>query len=240
MHYVFEILDQNSDLNLGETYIYVTKIFKHQSQLEYLYSLLSKDEIRRALRFHFHRDFHAYCICRGLLRMLVGYFLSTDPQVIQFEYSEFGKPLVSDLSLQFNISHSMGIVAFAITLHDSVGIDIEFVRPLADLDQLAYRSFSRIEYKYLHQHPASERLKIFFQIWTRKESLIKADGQGLHIPLQSFSTLATTGQNSVVFLANPNPSRSMEYCIQDVEISDNFKAALTVNRQLNKFRIVEF
>ena len=104
--------------------------------------------------------------------------------------NEFGKwRLVSD-SIDFNISHSGDKVLAAITNQGVIGVDIEKVRPIAWRD--FKESFSFDEWEFLSASPDSEMT--FFDLWTRKESLAKAYGLGLQLPLDSLHVLKDIGK----------------------------------------------
>ena len=76
--------------------------------------------------------------------------------------------------LSFNISNSNGLALFAIAYDRFIGIDIERIRPLPDVDQLAKYFISHREYAVISSLPPEQKLKTFFGIWT-----LKATGEGL-------------------------------------------------------------
>ncbi|MFK8048758.1 MAG: 4'-phosphopantetheinyl transferase superfamily protein [Halioglobus sp.] len=76
-----------------------------------------------------------------------------------------------------------------------IGVDIERIRTLNDMDAVAGRNFSPEENMSLSCASARERCKLFYEIWTRKEAVIKANGQGLSIPLPQFTApIGSAGQ----------------------------------------------
>lgn len=97
--------------------------------------------------------------------------------------SIYGKPALRGDDLQFNVSHS-GAWTVAAFHHEPVGIDIERVGK-ADM-QLAKSMFTRTEYNALQCTPMEKCDRHFYEIWTGKESYIKAVGQGLSLSLNSF------------------------------------------------------
>jgi 4'-phosphopantetheinyl transferase len=72
-----------------------------------------------------------------------------------------------------------------ISLARAVGIDLESVRPIEVLD-LARRFFSAVEVRALISTAPDEQLAAFYRCWTRKESFVKARGDGLSLPLAAF------------------------------------------------------
>ncbi|PSB31838.1 4'-phosphopantetheinyl transferase family protein [Stenomitos frigidus] len=143
---------------------------------------LSLDEQKRADRFRFPRDSHRFIASRGILRSLLGRYVQTPPEQLQFCYGANGKPaLANELAngLAFNISHSEDLMLCAIARCGGVGIDLEHLRPISHLDALTERFFSSEEHAAIHALPDEARLRSFFQHWTCKEALIKATGEGL-------------------------------------------------------------
>jgi 4'-phosphopantetheinyl transferase len=84
---------------------------------------------------------------------------------------------------------------YAITSRSTVGVDVEFVGALPDLEGIARQFFSGRELDRLHRLSNEKRLLAFFTGWTRKEAYLKARGQGLtgspdqvEVCLESFDT----------------------------------------------------
>ena len=101
-------------------------------------------------------------------------------QTLQFTAPR--KPFFKQSELQFNISHSGELVACAISKTGEIGIDVEWRVDLEIKDfksQMTDREWQRVT-------TAKDSLKEFYIYWTEKEAVIKAQGEGLSIPLQSF------------------------------------------------------
>lgn len=147
---------------------------------------LSDDERARAGRFVFERDRNRFVVARGRLREILGRELSRAPGALRFTYSENGKPALDDGfgDLRFNLSHSESVAALALARAFELGVDVEFVRPLKE--DVAERFFSRRENEQLASLPADDQLAGFYRCWTRKEAIVKAIGEGLSRPLDSF------------------------------------------------------
>lgn len=156
-----------------------------EGERERLATHLSEDERARAARFAFARDRQRYTVARGRLREILAARLSCGAAALGFDYSENEKPtLRGGQACQFNLSHSEGMAALAICDGFELGVDIEHVRPLKE--DIAGRYFSRREVDALRRLPDGEQLDGFFRCWTRKEAIVKAIGEGLTRPLDSF------------------------------------------------------
>lgn len=125
-----------------------------------------------------------------------GYTLCPDvkgKKLVHTACGAYGKPYFADAPrLHFNLSHT-GDYAAAVFDTEAAGIDIEYCRK-ANL-AVARRFFTVEEYAYLQSacavHGAGEKLDWeFMRLWTRKESYIKAVGEGMHLPLVDFCVLS--------------------------------------------------
>lgn len=158
---------------------------------------LAGDERQRMQRFRFEHDRRMYGFAQGLLRILLAGYLDLTPRDIEYSRSEYGKPHLDlpggNAGLEFNLSHSGDAVLIAITRGIPVGVDVEQVKPLPDLDQVASNYFSAAEQVDLFSLTGSARVDAFYRCWTRKEALIKASGEGLSMPLDSFQVSLLPG-----------------------------------------------
>lgn len=98
-----------------------------------------------------------------------------------------GKPyLVGHEDLFFNLSHAGKYVLCAIS-DKEIGCDIEGIDPSIDL-AVADRFFAPEESAWIRAAEArKEQVDRFFRLWTLKESLMKATGQGFSLSPRSFS-----------------------------------------------------
>jgi 4'-phosphopantetheinyl transferase len=108
--------------------------------------------------------------------------------MIRFAYGALGKPSMPDRpELMFNVSHSANVIVIACTTSGAIGVDVEQRRGLNDEAELVERFFQRVEVSEYAALPPSLRTAGFYNGWTRKEAILKARGDGLSTPLDSFS-----------------------------------------------------
>ncbi|MNZ68183.1 4'-phosphopantetheinyl transferase sfp [compost metagenome] len=167
-----------------------------------------------------------------LSRLLICDQLGIHNREISFTSNQNGKPLLQGLdSLHFNNSHSGRWVLTAIS-DEPVGVDVERIREL-DLD-LARHCFSEQEYRDLDDLSDDQtKLDYFYDLWTLKESYIKAVGLGLSMPLSSFTIRKTRGGiqlqtanagNSCFFKQySIDPQYKISLCAQHEYIHDNLE-----------------
>jgi 4'-phosphopantetheinyl transferase len=94
-------------------------------------------------------------------------------------------------ALRFNMSHSHELALCAVSTQREVGIDLEYLRPLPEAEQLAKRFFSKAEHALIQALPVEEQAHVFFRLWTAKEAYLKATGKGLGHPLDQVEIIQT-------------------------------------------------
>lgn len=165
-------------------------------------SWLTEAENTKRLRYRFEKHQHQYLITRALIRSTLShYHPSIHPQDWRFEQNQWGKPsLVSEQNPNnwvFNLSHTDGLIVCAITKDQSLGVDVEDISRDGETIKIADRYFSPQEYRALIALPEQKQTDRFFDLWTLKESYIKACGKGLAIPLDEFSFSFAEDDSSV-------------------------------------------
>jgi 4'-phosphopantetheinyl transferase len=186
-------------LSTAEIHIWRASLDLSPLRLEELAQTLTSDELQRAERFRFQVDRCRFIAGRGTLRAILGRYLNTRPEHIRFRYAASGKPALDPSAgeltvnpnqpaiaqpvnrsvLEFNLSHSQALMVCAVSQSYQVGIDLEHVRSITDLEGLTQRFFSPQEHLAIQSLAADQRVRSFFQHWTCKEALLKATGEGL-------------------------------------------------------------
>jgi 4'-phosphopantetheinyl transferase len=163
--------------------------------------LLTPEEHTRANRFRFDRDRLHWSHARSALRAVLARYLGQPPEDLRFLYGEHGKPtLENSPGFEFNISHSHGWAAIAVTRGIPVGIDIEAIREKVDIANLLHR---------LGETALTGTKGELFHVWTRREARTKAVGGPLmEIPagdLRVIDILAPEGFAASVALEGFDP-----------------------------------
>ncbi len=141
---------------------------------------LSPDELVRMSRLMKPAGRQTFAFAHSILRLLLGEKLGCAPADLVFHRDALGKPRLGLGSghVEFNLSYRDG--AIAIALSDAVvGVDIEEIGAAGDTQGIAQRFFSVQENRRLAKQAAENAENYFYQIWTRKEALLKAAGTGL-------------------------------------------------------------
>lgn len=192
--------------------------------------ILAADEVARAARFRFDRDRNRYRRGRTALRMLLGRYLEVPAAEIRFQYENHGKPEVAHPNnareLRFNSSDSGGLVLIAVTSGTVVGIDVEQLRPMPDLVNIATRFFSAREVQALLAFKEEKRPEAFFACWTRKEAFLKATGVGLSYPLSAFSVSVDPDGPAKMLELGDDSAAAGKWSLQDLQPAEGFRASL--------------
>lgn len=151
--------------------------------MDALNNLLSADEREKAVRFRFERDRVRYTAAHAAMRLILAGCLDCDAGAVLMTTGSAGKPALCGPAaaggIGFNLSHSGQWGLLAVGRQRWIGVDIEQHRELPDLARLVHSVLCPAEREVLDARPADRRLECFFQMWTRKEAVVKATGGGI-------------------------------------------------------------
>jgi 4'-phosphopantetheinyl transferase len=195
--------------------------------------LLSPAERARHRRFRVAGARHQYLVAHALVRTTLSRYADVEPRAWVFGTNAHGRPHIAapaGLSLNFNLSHTDGLVACAVTRGREVGIDVENTTRRGATVKIADRYFAPAEVAALHRLPAALQRPRFFAYWTLKESYIKARGMGLSLPLAQFAfELVESGPIRIAFDPRLNDDRaSWQFAL--LQPTEHHVMALSVRR----------
>lgn len=123
-----------------------------------------------------------YTASRVLLRAVLSHYLGCAPAAIAYALQDHGKPVLAaphTHQLHFSLARRVGWCAIALCRNQPVGVDIEQVRELVEMDDVAALYFSAQDCKALNQLSRSAKQRRFFELWTALEAMGKRLGLGL-------------------------------------------------------------
>jgi len=226
----------------GDIHLWCADLKRAAPYLRMLARTLSADELARARRFHFENDRTRFILRRGILRMCLGSYLDVAPSLLRFSYGRNGKPTLDDTfgkgDIFFNLSHSNGIALYAFTPDGEIGVDIEQIHAIDDLKSIAARFFSPTEYRTLAGLPDAKKQEAFFNCWTRKEAFVKALGDGLARPLNSFEVSLVPGEPVRLLGIADDPEGASRWSVQSFTPAASYVAAFAVKGHVSRLRVV--
>jgi 4'-phosphopantetheinyl transferase len=160
----------------NEVHLWRISINQNIAQLARFNQLLIPAEMTRAGKYKQQKDNHRFIISRAAQRIILSRYLQMPPNQLEFVLGDNKKPYLMSNNgtiLHYNLSHAGGWIVLAIA-RLPVGADVEFVDPEFPFQDILEDNFSEEEVDYIGTLP--ER---FFTLWTRKEAILKATGQGL-------------------------------------------------------------
>jgi 4'-phosphopantetheinyl transferase len=217
-------------VNKTEVHVWTTSLTTAGTEKYGLVEVLSPDERQRADAFRFDKHKNSFIVGRALLRFILGRYLERAPKDITFSYGTNGKPKLADSNppLHFNLAHSENRVVYAFTTAGELGVDIEPVRSLPDFESIACKFFSAEESAQVLSLPADQRAEGFFNCWTRKEAYLKAVGDGLMVPLNSFQVSLLPGQPAAFLKMNGDAQTLSQWSLFHLDFPDRYIGALAI------------
>ncbi|MBK7782588.1 MAG: SUMF1/EgtB/PvdO family nonheme iron enzyme [Ardenticatenia bacterium] len=204
-----------------------------EAELPELAALLSADERARAERFRPPGARRRFVVAHGWLRRILGAALDADPVALVFSAGPWGKPTLSGpwaaAGIQFNLSHSHELALLAVTTGRAVGVDLERLRPIPRATQLAERYFAAPERADLARMAGTAaEATTFFNCWTRKEAFVKAQGQGLAWPLDSFAVSCLPGEAARLTWCREGAAEAARWQLAELAAGDGYVGAVVV------------
>lgn len=194
--------------------------------------LLAEDEWARANRFRFERHRRQYVVGRGALRTLVGAYAGLAPRALRFTYGPRGKPFLApgqgSEDLFFNLSNSEELALVGFARGAEIGVDVEYLKPMPDLEQVAERFFSVGERSVLRGLAPELKKEGFFNCWTRKEAYLKAVGEGLAVPLDSFDVTLAPGEPARMIAIEGDAVRAQRWFYRHLRPAADYIGAIAV------------
>ncbi|BAU66329.1 phosphopantetheine-protein transferase [Stanieria sp. NIES-3757] len=227
-----------SKLNLSKDQIHIWRASLNllSEEIEQLEQILSEDERSRANRFRFPHLKDRFIVARGNLRKILSYYLQIESNSIKFEYTSRGKPQLAtnlnQIGLQFNLSHSQDLALYGFSINQKIGIDLEHLRSIYDVEKLAQRFFSEREYKLITESDFDKKQQVFLQFWTAKEAYLKATGEGLVDSLSEIEFLRKLDQSISLQSVHGNTKAAQNWLVENFIPAADYIATLAIEHPL--------
>ena len=219
-------------LSMNDVHIWRAGIDLPSKRVQEFKGSLSTEERIKADRFRFEQDKSRFIAARGILRRILACYLGVDPGTIRLCYEKDGKPRLQNAfgktGIQFNLSHSEGLAFYVFAEGHEVGVDVEYMREISEMEQIVEQFFSVTERVFFGTLPTSEKQETFFNWWTRKEAFTKATGEGLSYPLDRFDVSAGPGKSVGLLTILGDTKEASRWSMWDVRPAEQFAGAVVV------------
>jgi 4'-phosphopantetheinyl transferase len=196
---------------------------------------LSPDERERAGKFKFEKHRNRYIAGRGAMRDVLGRYLGVGPKDLRFVYSENGKPVLAgefaNAGIHFNLAHTGELALLAVTRIGAVGVDVESVRPVNNVNELVARFFSPRENALFQKVPDENKPAAFFNLWTRKEALLKATGEGITRSLSLVEVSFLPGEPARLIAISGDTVKAARWSLREMTPATGYTAAVAIQAE---------
>jgi 4'-phosphopantetheinyl transferase len=205
-------------------YIYYSYLSElaHEKLLEIDLPKFSKDYQEKIKRYRRWQD--AQLSLLGWVLLFKGFeqIYEDNPFDKIVKYTKFNKPYFEDSPIHFNISHSGEIVVCALSDESEIGIDIEI---LTDIEIEDFKS-QMTENELKKILGSGNSTQSFFDYWTQKEAVLKAQGEGLSVQLSSFEV-----SDYKAYISGE------KFFLKEIKIDDKYKCYVSKKKNINELTI---
>jgi 4'-phosphopantetheinyl transferase len=197
--------------------------------------ILSRNERLRYSRFIASEFSIQYLLTRVLIRTVLSQYLDTAPTDWMFGCNAHGKPSIDDSmplgsDISFNISHTFGLVVVAVGRSMCIGIDAEPVDRLISYE-IADRVLTDGEVAAMRKLPLVEQKRRFIELWTLKESWLKAIGMGLSFSPRQIEFIIESKKFNLIRLGlTPADMFFGDWCFSQLLAYDSHLIAICTNQ----------
>jgi 4'-phosphopantetheinyl transferase len=191
--------------------------------------LLDRDERIRYAQYRNSGDRRRFLAGRVLLRHVAAGYLRVLPWQVRLAARcpdcarPHGRPTLPGSGIEVSLAHSGRRVALAATRAGPVGVDVELIDPSVRIDALLPRVLAPEEREFAAAWAPDD----FYRMWTRKEAVLKATGDGLRVPL---SDVAVSSPAAGARLIRPpgSAARTGAFVLADLDVPAGYAAAAAV------------
>jgi 4'-phosphopantetheinyl transferase len=226
------------DLELGANEIHIWLAVMSQPVFrfnEYIQTL-SDEERLRAEKYYSERDRNSFIFRRGILRTILGRYLDVEPCRLQFCYGKYGKPKLDvrfgNGTVHFNLSHSHGVALYAFARDSEIGVDIECMSDISEMEHVVETTYSIKEKEVFRSLPENQKREAFFHYWTCKEAIIKALGYGLSRPVDKYEVPLLPGEPVKMLKIEGDSREASRWSIQAMKLAPNYTGAFAVKSEV--------
>lgn len=233
--------DNSLVLKPSEVHLWKIQIKENETYLNTLKKYLNKNEINNSEEFRQKIDQIRFIFSRAMLKRILSIYTNKPVNDLIFSYNKFNKPYIkNNLHIHFNISHSNDLIIFAFTISHQIGTDIENIKLIEEIDSISKLVFSEIEYYQWKNTPEENKIFSFYQLWTYKESIIKAIGTGFSYNTRNFTIEKTEKNTKIIFHEKEKFNIPDSWTIENIPIDNNYYAAFATPQNVSLIKYFEW
>lgn len=197
---------------------------------------LSLEEKNQSKQFTTQDLKEKYIVSHGILRHILSIALQKKAEEILYKFNLFGKPMLLDprhSNIKFNMSHSKDLAAYIISKDQDVGIDIEWRNPQMCFEEFYADILTNAEIHLLQNSTFNrqEKVNLFFDMWTKKEALVKTLGKGLSYSVKNIDTSNINQQHYIM-------NGQTLYCEQVNSIAEGYSCAVAIEQPITLSKLL--
>ncbi len=189
---------------------------------------LDKSDLSKIEKLKFEWLRKRAVIAKGLTRLLIAEYLKLNPTDLEFSYNEFGKPYLfnNKNDLQFNISHCDDIVVLAFTNFNDIGVDVERIKEIDDMEGVIDLCFTQYEKNWFSSIYDNSKTETFYKIWTVKEAFIKNIGKGFSFSPRDVELTNESENQILIRKILPEGTIKKDYQVTTIKILSDYIISL--------------
>ena len=178
------------DSGLSNVYMRLYDLDGYEAIIQSVAHLLSSEEQIKSDRFfkQIHKD--RYILTRAFTRIFLSEISGVSAASLKFSKSQFGKPILDNVSIPFSISHSENYLLLSATERGNIGCDIESSKniDISDVTEIATKIASTKEMNRMIECEGEARKRYASNLWVKKEAWLKALGLGFMAEPKKYCT----------------------------------------------------
>ena len=221
------------DKGSNKVFVYIVDMNKYMHYVAQLWHYLSAQEKEQAKGYYTTSLTAWYVISHGILRCILSDYVEQSPESIEFICNNYGKPFLKKNDVQFNMSHSHNMACYIVACNCMVGIDIEYYDCTLDITGLSELVLTSSEIKFLATLAPRDKHKVFYNLWAKKESLVKAMGQGLFYHVNTIEAWPLIFGDKVVLIDDDSTFKQELYSYA-LDVGSDYSSFIAVSSKINE------
>lgn len=203
----------NKNLCCNKVDLFISYADEYLNNINSLKYKLNSEEIYKYQNIKSIYKRNIFLISRVILKSILGYYLNINPDNVVIDYSIYNKPFVKDSNLKFNLSHSGNVIILGFSNEIEIGVDVEKISYFPEINNVAEYCLNKNELRCLNKLKGDDKIKGFYNCWTKKEAFLKACGCGLQYPLKNIEVSLTPWEKSELKNINSSLVENSEWSL---------------------------